>query len=358
MSDGATQRELPTELESLTAEWLTEALSQRTPGTVVEAVEVESVIWGTATKVFLRAHYGSRPDDGPPEALCLKGGFHDELRAIAWLGYCNEARFYRDIQAAFAEAVPFCWYAEENESAQQGLVITDDLRAVGAVFGTPHESQPVDRVAATLELLAGWHGRSWARSGVGGLDWLTVGSNLFRPVVNGFLTPEHWAEYMTRRQTAAFDESLRDRDRVEAAVHRLWEADDADILSISHGDPHVGNTYVIGEGPMRFLDWQTVCLAPWSDDVAYFLVGALDVEQRRAHDRDLLDHYLGALAATGADTPTRDEAWDTYRRHHLHGLMFALCPPEMQPADVCAAMGDRYAAAAIDHETLNAASAW
>ena len=311
------------------------------------------MIWGTASKAFLRVSYDPRPDDGPPERLCIKGGFQDEMRALAWVGYCVEARFYRDIQPKFGSSVPRCWYAEEDPVGQQGVIIIDDVREEGAVFGRPQDQQPVDRVAASLELLAGWHGASWDRRGVGALEWLTVGSDLFRPVVNGFLDPAHWSQYMTRRQTQAFDEALRDRDRVQQAITRLWEQDDQGVLSISHGDPHLGNTYVIGDGPMRFLDWQTVCLAPWADDVAYFLVGALDIEQRRENERDLLTHYLDALNSTGVPAPSFEEAWNSYRQHHLHGLMFALCPPEMQPPEVCALMGDRYATAAIDHHTLS-----
>jgi hypothetical protein len=72
---------LPRAVEELTPEWLTTALSLRAPGTVVEDVETESVIWGTATKVFVRPSYSDRPDDGPAAELCIKGCFQEELRS-------------------------------------------------------------------------------------------------------------------------------------------------------------------------------------------------------------------------------------------------------------------------------------
>jgi hypothetical protein len=40
------------------------------------------------------------------------------------------------------------------------------------------------------------------------------------------------------------------------------------------------------------------------------------------------------------------------RRHHLHGVMSAFCPPQMQDPDDCAEMARRHDQAAIDHETL------
>ncbi|WP_448503821.1 oxidoreductase family protein [Mycolicibacterium thermoresistibile] len=106
------------------------------------------------------------------------------------------------------------------------------------------------------------------------------------------------------------------------------------------------------DGRRRFLDWQTVCLAPWADDVAYFLVGILDVERRRSHEVELLRHYLEVLSAGVPHVPTFEDAWRAYREHHLHGLMFALCPADMQPPDVCTPMGQRYGAAALDPGTL------
>ncbi|HEX5805358.1 MAG TPA: oxidoreductase family protein, partial [Macromonas sp.] len=149
--------------------------------------------------------------------------------------------------------------------------------------------------------------------------------------------------------------AMRDRETLARSIRQLWAQDDAGPLAISHGDPHVGNTYTVPGGQRRFLDWQTVCLAPWSDDVTYFMTGALTVADRRAHDAALLKHYLGALrAAIGSAAPTFDEAWLAYRQHQLHGLMFALCPSDMQPAAVCEQMGVRYGAAVTDLETLAA----
>jgi Ecdysteroid kinase-like family len=248
---------------------LLDALSRRTPGTKVRRVEMDGPIWGTATNVFLRVDYEHCSTDGPPETLCLKGGFNDEMRAVAGLGYRVESLFYRDVAPTLGESVPRCWYADEDPAGNQGLVIVDDLRAEGARFGSVHDRYGVDQVAAALESLADWHGSSWDRAGVGGLEWLTVGSQLFRPVVRS--SRQHLP---ARRRGAAL--------------------------------PRLAN------------------------------------------------HLPGSLVGRLRLLPGFDDAWLAYRRHHLHGLMFALCPPGMQPGEVCTLMGDRYAAAAIDHDTFAA----
>lgn len=346
--------QLPTTLDGLTPNWLGAALSLTAPGTVVDSVEVESVIWGTATKVFLKVHYAERDPDGPGEALCVKGGFQDELRDVAGVGYRVEAAFYRDIAPYLGVPLPRAWFAGVDESINQGLVVTDDLRAHQAAFGRAGMTYSVDEVAAGLELHATWHARTWGRSGPAAAPWLAVGSPFFRHAMRSmFHVREHWDAHMQLPQSDSLPESLRDRDRVTAAMQRQWDLDDLGVPCLSHGDAHIGNTYrVPGEIAPRFLDWQVVSLAPWSDDVAYFMVGSLSIADRQHHEDELLRHYLEVLSGFGAPAPTFDEGMVALKRNHLHGVMWALCPAEMQDPDDCGQMARRHVQAAVDHETL------
>ena len=337
----------------LTPEWLTAALSERSPGTVVEAVELESVIWGTATKALLTVRYAERPTDGPPEALCVKGGFQAELRAVAGVGYRQEAAFYRDI-APMLEGVPLppCWYADVDEDADQGLVVSDDLRAEQVSFGRAGMRYTVDEVAAALEVQAAWHARTWGAADLP--SWLTLGSPFFRhAMAQLFFQPEHWARMLELPQTACLPDKLRDRERVQAGLRAQYAREDAAVPCLAHGDAHIGNTYrVPGEPAPRFLDWQVLGRNPWSVDVPYFMVGALTVEDRQREEERLLRHYLDALAGHGAPAPDFDAAMEACRAHHLHGVMWGFCPPEMQDPDDCAEMARRHVQAAVDHDTL------
>lgn len=104
----------------------------------------------------------------------------------------------------------------------------------------------------------------------------------------------------------------------------------------------------------RSWDWQGVCIAPPMDDVAYFIGGSLSVADRRTHERDLLKLYLDAAAAAGGPPVDADAAWLDYRRHHLHGFLWSLTGPRMQPRERVFAMSERHVAAIEDHETLAA----
>ena len=66
----------PVDMAGVTAEWLTLALSQRYPQTIVEAVEFGEAIHGTGTNLALTLRYARQPEGNPlPPTLWLKGGY-------------------------------------------------------------------------------------------------------------------------------------------------------------------------------------------------------------------------------------------------------------------------------------------
>lgn len=343
---------LPAAPEDITAEWLTHAL-----GHDVAAVEFPEVVWGTATKVRLEVTYAEdQPAGAPPRALCAKGGL--DARLDDWgLGpaYVREAQFFGELAPSLG-GVPRCWFAGIDPEGGQGVVLLDDLVATGCSFGDPTDPWTPDQVAAALEVQAGWHGRT---AGVtSGLpDWLEVGSSAPRGAASMFLSREHWDSHFAQEGAPVLPNSLQDPDRILLAFQRLWADDDAASHSVVHGDAHIGNTYRDHAGRPGFLDWQTVCLGPWAYDVAYFIAGALSVEDRREHELALLDGYLGALEAAGGPFVKLDDAWPDYVHHLLHGFLWAATPAVMQPLERVVAMADRYAVAIEDHGTLAALGA-
>ena len=53
-------------------------------------------------------------------------------------------------------------------------------------------------------------------------------------------------------------------------------------------------------------------------DVSYIIATALSIGDRRLHERELLEHYLDALAQAGAGNPPGfDESWTEYRRSQI-----------------------------------------
>lgn len=333
--------DLPLSVDGITASWLTRALRAGGDQEVtVRDLAVTNVVWGTATKVLLRVDYASG-GSCHPERLCVKGGFVPELRAIMAEGYRTEARFYREIAPQLDKGLPRCWFAGEN--GEQGIVVLDDLVAEGARFRDAREPLTVDQAAAALDVLASWHRRRDIT-----VPWQTAVPHL-RAMVQGLLTPAHWDTHIGQTVEGPVLDVLDDRERVARAFGALWATEDARPRALIHGDANLTNVYLDAAGAPRFLDWQFAGLADAYHDVALFLIGALSVEDRRTHERPLLRAYL---AGRGDTAETFDEAWTAYRRHPLHGAVYALTPEQMQPAAIRAALAERFAQAALDLDTL------
>lgn len=342
---------LPTTLEGLTPEWLTSALGVRNPGTVVEGVEIEHVIWGTATKALLRLTYGSHGDGGPPERICVKGCFDPALLELGMAdAYQAEVAYYELVAPTLNIPQARCWYAGGNPEQRQGIVILDDLAAAGCSFGEPTKAFTPDQVAVGLEILAGVHGPT-AGADRADYPWAAASSPV-RQVADVFFTAEYWDAHFGGPDGPPAPDSLLDREAVAKAFTALWAYEDAAPHALSHGDPHIGNTYLDASGRPAFIDWQATCLAPPMDDVAYFIGGALSVAERRTHERDLVKLYLDAASAAGAPPADADGAWLAYRRQHLHGFLWSLTGPKMQPRERVFAMSERHVAAIEDHNTL------
>ncbi|MGB8407643.1 MAG: phosphotransferase, partial [Mycobacterium sp.] len=200
------------------------------------------------------------------------------------------------------------------------------------------------------------HGRFWGHrlDAQPGLDWL-------EPFVP-------WEGMQAAPLPAALE---RLGDDAPASVHALsiegliddvWKPYIRTLTTTAptllHGDAHIGNTYLLPTGEVGFLDWQVARRGNWSLDLGYYLQGALVTEDRRAHERDLLEEYRAALGLPADELPSSDEIWLRYRASVAHGLTLWLCTASAgelwQRPDIALALAQRYSAAFEDLQTAPA----
>ncbi|KAK6827764.1 kinase-like domain-containing protein [Apiospora arundinis] len=361
---------LPVTADHVTAEWCSKAL-----GCTIKEITVLGTIHGTASKLIIGLAFANGFEkSGLPDRLCVKGGFDPDILAI-YPGlnaiYRREVEFYYYVAPLINMRLPKAWYCGSDTVNGQGIVIMDDLQSNGCTFGNPLEPWPVARVRAGVEQLAALHAGTWApkttmtaeeeeegeknekRDGKKSFfPWLAGGSAL-PAVILALFEPEPWARrYAEGQRPPSMPDDMLDRERMRAALQKLWAVSDARYQCLVHGDAHLGNTYVTAEGDPGFIDWQGLAVGSAFDDVPYFIVGALTVADRREHEVELVEHYLDSLAALGGPRLVRDEVWDEYRRHMMHGFVWALTDPHMQPNEVVFVMVERYTTAMADHGTL------
>ncbi len=101
---------------------------------------------------------------------------------------------------------------------------------------------------------------------------------------------------------------------------RFWYAEP---LTLVHGDSHLANCfeYATDNGPrIGLLDFQGVHWSKGIRDVAYCLIHSLDTEVLAAHEWDLVDHYIGEMAARGVALDA-ERTREQYRSFSFQALM-------------------------------------
>ncbi|KAK4149765.1 hypothetical protein C8A00DRAFT_37642 [Chaetomidium leptoderma] len=341
---------LPVVVEEVTAGWFTKIL-----GRPVKTADLVEALHGTASKLLYKLTYEDSNDaTSLPTHVCVKGGFnpelvklHPSLNAV----YRREAEFFYHIAPIVSMRLPRVWYCGSDTVTGQGIVVFDDLKANGHTFGDSLEAWPVERVRTGVEELAMLHAKTWGAK-QDDFPWLKEGLSL-REVILSLMSEPAWAaRFFDEAAKPPVADDMTDRARMVRAFKTLWATTNQDHLCVAHGDSHIGNTFITAAGEPGFLDWQGLHFNSFLHDVTYFVVGTLTVEDRRAHEVELFEHYLGALHTAGGPKLEKEALWDDYRKHHLHGFAWSLTPPMMQPKDKVDAMTARHVAAMIDHKSL------
>ena len=301
---------LPLDADALDPAALTTLLAVRHPGTTVTSARVREVREVTNTHVFVDVEYAEPTT--LPTALFVKMVPRDPARraTIAATGMGRrEVRVYDDLAPHLALRVPAVYATAYDDADGSFVVVMEDLVATGCTIsdGTVGVSPP--SAARALDELADLHARyeDPARRGAE-VPWIPTAT-----------TGSPYGVTLLR------DALARHRDRLSpdfAAIAEIYvdRSDDLQdlwhdgVTTVVHGDPHLGNLFD-DHGRTGFLDWGIVHVGSPMRDVSYFLTMSLGIEDRRAHEHDLLAGYLETRASLGATPIPFADAWAAHRQH-------------------------------------------
>jgi len=345
--------ELPACLEEVTREWITQALAGRYPGTVVTSLHVGRVVQAFATNVRLLLEYNDAGHGHRlPATMFLKAGFgQQDLESAFFSAARREVRFYQEVRPHLPIAAPACFFAAADESSGRAVLLLEDILGRNAIIGSPARPLSVESAERGLALLARVHAYWWQHPRLSALE-LYPGS--LEPAVRLLLSPAIWDRALDRPAARWLPGDLRESAAVMSAVELAWGFNRQAPHCFVHGDPHLGNMYGEPDGSLGLLDWQAASSGSWAYDVSRFIVGSLEVEQRRAAERALLSRYLQFLRANGVNAPTFRAAWLEYSRNTVHGLRWLTSPPGHYPDEFIEAYVRRFSAAATDLRALEA----
>lgn len=343
---------IPADWNDVTPAWMTRALAGKCPGAIVSEVELVTRDDGTNRRARFALSYSA---GAGPKTVFLKA--HSPRHRFVHLrngNLFNEARLFQS-GVSLPLDYPTVYAAVIEYLRLDFLLVMDDLKARGADPRDALRPMSVEQVANGLGALARLHSAYW------NLNWRD------HPKLGWMQTwapSQGWQVGLRRRVPVGLE---RAGDVLPPELRKLSGDQIVDIwarymisvgrapLTMTHGDAHIGNTYVLAGNGVGFLDWQTVRRGAWHLDVGYFLVSALTGADRRIAEADLIETYRQALAVPAR--PTREEAWLCYRASVAHGVtvwLSTLGVDGYQPRDISLALAQRFASAFAELDTLAA----
>jgi hypothetical protein len=346
------QLAVPPRWEDVTPAWMTAALAPDHPGARVERVELVLRDDGTNRRARFALSYAE--GTGPATVFVkAESDVHGRREVHARNGNLfNEARLF-GCGAPLPVEHPRAYCAVVDEPNLDYVIVMEDLVARGADPRDATRPLSVEQVARGVRGIARLHSRYWGRvDDEPALRW-----------VQPFLPTEGWLAPMRKgvvkgleRAHDVLPDAVRRLDGADLAG-RVWAASIAALTTgpqtLLHGDPHIGNTYVVPDGEVGFLDWQVVRRGSWAHDVGYFVQGALTETDRRACEADLVEEYRRALDVPAGERPPAEEAWLRYRASSAHGLTVWLVTllSDVHATERSLALVQRYAAAFAELDT-------
>jgi hypothetical protein len=301
--------DIPVRPDDITAAWLTAALQERHPGAVVSDVEVVFTAEVTNAHARLAVRY-DEPAGAPPTMFCKLLPLDERRGSIAATRMGpREVRFYRDLAPQLALRVPGVHVALLDERDDSFVLLMEDLEASGCRVSDGTWGVDADGAAEALRGLAEVHARyeDPARRAAE-VPWIPepqFGSTY------GSVMLQYGLDHHRDRLSDAFAAIADLYINQGRALFDLWTAGPKTVI---HGDTHIGNVFF--DGPtVGFLDWGIINVNTPMREVSYFLTMAMDIEERRARQVDLLRHYLDVRRALGASRISFDDAWTAHRIH-------------------------------------------
>jgi hypothetical protein len=344
---------LPVTIEALTPEWLQSALRVKYPDIALRGARLLDVNHGTCTKIRFELDLDEAGKAaGIPQRVILKGGFEPHSRMMPYM-HAQEVHAYADVLPYTPLRFPGCYFAGFDAEAKQGIVVMEDLVARGVRFCHPQRPETPEAVGERLKRLARHHAMTWESPDIqpgGRFEWAT---NVFDSThFESLLTPDIWRSYVDSARGAAASVCFHDLGWMKQAVDGMGRLARRLPTTLIHGDTHLGNLYVDVDGEPGFFD-SLPHLAPAMYEVAYHVTGALDVPDRRKHERELVKLYRDELLRNGVDAPSLDDFMHQFGCFLAYGYMiFILNASEFQPEAINTAYTARFSSAMLDHDTI------
>ncbi|MCP4004995.1 MAG: phosphotransferase [bacterium] len=335
--------------------WLTEALHQSgalPDGRVLSAPWKQIGTGKMGDNVRFELEYEGAPDSAPRSVVAKLPATDPTSRANAAGNgsYWKEVCFYRELASRLPIRTPHCHCALIDSTNTDFIILMEDMSP--SEPGDQIEGCSVQTAELALREVAKLHGPLWNRDEVAQLEWVSQGIEQESMIVQIMLSQHWWpgilerfGEHMSPEQSALGERFVNS--------YSTWAQSYDGPRTLVHVDYRLENVLLAGDSdgvPISVVDWGSPARSGALTDVSYFLGAGLLTEQRREHERALVEAYRQELQGFGVSL-SAEEAWNQYRRYALHGVLITVAGAMMSGADP---RGDRMFIAMIQRHLQHA----
>lgn len=318
-------KDFPSTIEDVSADWLTGVLrGSGFDGAQITNLQVEVIGEGVGIMGLLyrvKLSYSESSAKEVPQSVVIKvPSPHEQTRHIAraFMFYGKEIGFYRDAAKDTPLETPRCYAAHHDPESDDFVLVLEDLDGMEVV--SQLDGCPIDKAEIAIEALARHHAAFWESERFSeDLAWLPFGWDVPFPqaIAQGF--SQAWPTCMEMFPNGVSERIKKVGEKFPTVTSEMMELADSPV-TLAHGDFRLDNLFFQNED-LKVIDWQICIKTVGGYDVGYFLSQSLTIEDRRNHERDLLDKYRKTLSEIGLDYP-QDRLMEDYRRSVLFCLAY------------------------------------
>ena len=318
-------KDFPSTIDDVSADWLTGVLQgSGFDGAQITDLQVEVIGEGVGIMGLLyrvKLLYSESSAKEVPQSVVIKvPSPHEQTRHIAraFMFYGKEIGFYRDAAKDTPLETPRCYAAHHDPESDDFVLVLEDLDGMEVI--SQLDGCPIDKAEIAIEALARHHAAFWESERFSeDLAWLPFGWDVPFPqaIAQGF--SQAWPTCMEMFPNGVSERIKKVGEKFPTVTSEMMELADSPV-TLAHGDFRLDNLFFQNED-LKVIDWQICIKTVGGYDVGYFLSQSLTIEDRRNHERDLLDKYRKTLSEIGLDYP-QDRLMEDYRRSVLFCLAY------------------------------------
>lgn len=302
---------------AVTPDWFNAILRENGVKATVKSFTAKNVGTGQiGDSVRFKLDYEGDPGDAPRSLVGKFPSPDDQSRGtgIGLGNYNREVQFYRHLADTALIKTPRIWFNDINPADHEFVVLMEDLAP--AEQGDQLVGATLEQTRLSLLEAAKLHASHWNDPAIDELAWVSNTKAAPAGAASLEAVTGLWQAFCARYADRLDDECRAVGDRLVAAFGNQGRQHAPQCLA--HNDYRLDNMMYgtpAGGYPLTVLDWQSLSFGCGASDVAYFLAGSLSREDRRKHEKDLLEEYRQHLLRLGVPSYDPKHLWEDYASH-------------------------------------------